>query len=685
MKFVHPQFLWALTLIAIPVIVHLFHFRRYKRIDFTNVAFLKELQKETRSYQKLRNILVLVARIFFVAFLVLAFAQPYIPGRANLNPETEEQVFLFLDNSFSMEATAPEGPLLELAKNKARGIVKSYRNSQKFYLLTNANPDAGIPMNKDDVLSAIDDIEVFPFQISRKELVDRVLFRNSQSPADRSSLYWISDFQDNKEPATATSESDSSMHIYFLPLRPQQVANLSVDSVWLETPVIEKDKPVNIRVRIRNYGQTDAEGASLNLVADGTNMSVLGFDCKAGSSIDLDLSYIPNSGGWKELEFALSDRDIYFDDRYFITLHVKPGVDILEIKGRDAGNYFSNLFGTDPYFKHETAAEGNIRVSSFEKLDFIILNELSETSSGLTENLSEFCRNGGSILIIPNRKNPAGLNSFCKSLGLGEYGAKENNELRVTKMYVEDPLLQEVFEKVPSNPDYPSVRSYFRISSTALPLLDISGNQVFLQYQNIGQGKAFQLAVALDAEFSNFQQHALFVPFVLKMAFNRGSDFAPSYLIDARQTIARGIPGLPQLQSKLEVEGAGQRWIPVVQAQGGQSLLDLGDGVREAGFYRIRSEDSVLQSIALNFNRDESVDHFLDAEELPNIAPSIASDIWNDDAVPVSLRIEESQLGERFWKTCILLSLIFMAIEILLLRLWRQRPKETVLQPEATN
>lgn len=654
-------------------------------MEFTNVAFLKELQKETRSYQKLRNILVLVARIFFVGFLVLAFAQPYIPGNASANLDGKEEVFVYIDNSFSMEATAAEGPLLEIARNKARSIVKSYSNTQKFYLISNSNRDANVALNREDALSAIDEVEIFPFQISRKELLDRVIYRTSQTSTDRSSLYWISDFQDNGETQPASSESDSSMHIYYLPLRAQQVANLSIDSVWLETPVVEKDKPVNLKVRIRNYGQSDVEGASLNLIADGTNLSVLGFDIKAGTSSEMEVAYTPSTGGWKELEFAVSDKDIYFDDKYFITIQVKPGVEILEVKGRQAGNYLSNLFATDPYFHHEIANEGNIRVSSFEDLDFIVLNEISEPSSGLTENLLTFCRNGGSLLIIPNRDNPQKLNALCAALGLGSYGAKEQNTIRVTRMYTDDPLLKEVFEKIPANPDFPSVRSYFRINGSALPLLELSGDQIFLQYQNFEQGKAFQVAVPLDGTFSNFQQHALFVPFMLKMAFNRGSDYALAYGINASQTLVRGIPGLPQLQEKLEIRGTEQRWIPVVQAQGGQSILDLGNDIREAGFYRIVFEDSVLQSLALNFDRTESLDQFLEDEDLRAISPGIPSDIWQDDAVPVSLRIEESQLGIRYWKTCILLALIFMAIEILLLRFWRQRRNDAAVLPEPSN
>jgi len=47
MQFLYPSFLWALLALAIPIIIHLFYFRRFKKVFFTNVKFLKEVKEET--------------------------------------------------------------------------------------------------------------------------------------------------------------------------------------------------------------------------------------------------------------------------------------------------------------------------------------------------------------------------------------------------------------------------------------------------------------------------------------------------------------------------------------------------------------------------------------------------------------------------------------------------------------
>ena len=78
MEFIYPSFLWALGVLVLPIIIHLFYFRRFKKVEFTNVRFLKEIKEETASRSKLKNLLVLLSRLLAIAFLVFAFCQPFL-------------------------------------------------------------------------------------------------------------------------------------------------------------------------------------------------------------------------------------------------------------------------------------------------------------------------------------------------------------------------------------------------------------------------------------------------------------------------------------------------------------------------------------------------------------------------------------------------------------------------------
>jgi hypothetical protein len=88
MKFLYPTFLIALLVLALPIIIHFFNFKRYKTVYFSNVGFLKHIQQETRKKSQLKHLLILLSRILALAALVLAFSRPYIPlsGAASNHP-----------------------------------------------------------------------------------------------------------------------------------------------------------------------------------------------------------------------------------------------------------------------------------------------------------------------------------------------------------------------------------------------------------------------------------------------------------------------------------------------------------------------------------------------------------------------------------------------------------------------
>ena len=109
MKFVHPGFLWALFALAIPIIIHLFNFRRYKVIYFSSLKFIKHVDQQTRSTQKLKHLLILALRLLAITALVLAFAQPYFPVERSGNGGGKPVLAIYIDNSFSMTAKGTEG------------------------------------------------------------------------------------------------------------------------------------------------------------------------------------------------------------------------------------------------------------------------------------------------------------------------------------------------------------------------------------------------------------------------------------------------------------------------------------------------------------------------------------------------------------------------------------------------
>jgi hypothetical protein len=136
MSFNYPMFLWALTALSIPIIIHLFNFRKTTRIYFSNIRFLKQVKQETTQKRRLKKYMVLASRLLFIFFLVMAFAQPFLPAREQIS--SQKNITIYLDNSFSMSAPV-EGKIraLDAGVSFVREIVELFPRETRFKLLTN--------------------------------------------------------------------------------------------------------------------------------------------------------------------------------------------------------------------------------------------------------------------------------------------------------------------------------------------------------------------------------------------------------------------------------------------------------------------------------------------------------------------------------------------------------------------
>src|SRR5258708_5150180 len=174
MHFLYPAFLFALLSLAIPVIIHLFNFRRYQKVYFSNVQFLKEIQEQQASRRNLKERLILACRLLALTFLVLAFTKPYIPGKNVANTGKQHVVSVFVDNSYSMQTLNKEGTLLDEAKRRAKEIASAYNINDRFQLLTqDFEGKHQRLLSRDEFNDAIDAFRISPQSRSLQQIVSR--------------------------------------------------------------------------------------------------------------------------------------------------------------------------------------------------------------------------------------------------------------------------------------------------------------------------------------------------------------------------------------------------------------------------------------------------------------------------------------------------------------------------------
>ena len=677
MRFVHPNFLWALSLLAIPIIIHLFHFRRYKKVLFPNVKFLKSVQRQTQSIKKVRNLLVLLARLLAVSFMVFAFAQPFIPIDENALSSSDQVVGVYIDNSFSMDNQGEQGPLIEDAKEKARKLIKSYSPTDRFIISTNTQTSISA-LNQEDAIAAIDNSTI---EKTSKPLTDVVLSIqnaiNQESSAPKQ-VYLLSDFQ--KEKAEKSIEKlDSNTRISIVPLVAKGNNNISIDTAWIESPVLHLNEITEIQVTVSNHGANALNGASLRLDVNGQRKAVTGFDLPENSTQTVKIGFALNQGGWQRLHLSMEDNPIVFDDNYYLSFNVKPEINVLVVNAKTSNKYLQKLYGSDTYYKLTERNLGNVDLNELNNSDLLILNEVTSLRTGIISAIGNFISTGGNVLIIPSSENITNpLGDFTTSLALPSYGNKVVASTKVGKVDLENDLFQNVFDKLPENPNLPTVESYYKLqteSTASYSLLQLENEDVLLSGSKIGTGNVYQLAVPLEESWSNFQRHALFVPILLKMALNKSIDYPHSYPI-SNQNIVKALPELKSLQGEISVSINEKEWMPVINGQGSSSYVDLGYDEVTAGNLALKTKDSLYQIIGMNFDRTESNDQFYTADEVALKLPGAKVDIVDNTETYVKETVSKFRYGKQFWKTCIILALLFIAIEILLLRFWPTEVKQ---------
>ena len=102
--------MFGLIASSIPIILHLLNLRKLRKIEFSSLIFLKELQKNKIRKIKVKQILLLIIRTLIVALLVFSFSRPVMKGYlSGFGSHAKTSVVIILDDSYSMSINDQNG------------------------------------------------------------------------------------------------------------------------------------------------------------------------------------------------------------------------------------------------------------------------------------------------------------------------------------------------------------------------------------------------------------------------------------------------------------------------------------------------------------------------------------------------------------------------------------------------
>lgn len=682
MSFLYPLFLIALIAVAIPVIIHLFNFKRYKTLYFSNVKLLKLIRQESRKKSILKQILILLSRILAIVALVFAFSQPYIPLSNRTSKAARQIVAVYIDNTFSMKAEGEKGPLLEQAKLKAIEIANSYRAGTHFFIITSDFlPQHQFVLNKEQFIQEVAVIKESPHSPKTSEIY-REAIRTISTSAKKAekTLYILSDFQKSGVDIE-TIKADSAVYTYLLPFMSGKTNNLLIDSCWFETPGRKIGQQEKLFVRIRNLSDQAYQKIPVRFTVNDSLKAISNINIAAQEKSVLELSYTNNSEGIQLGKVELDDYPIIYDNSYFLSYQVHGKMLALGITNSQniGSDYLKSLFNGDELIQYDEFPENNIQISQLKNYDCIFLINNQKFSSGLKSELAAFVEGGGSLVIFPNRSaNYEEYNALLSLLKGNTINSVDTSSMAISEINYNHELYHDVFAKPENEAEMPVIKGYLNFSdqmqNTETVLLKFRNGRKALCIHQLGSGKVYTFAFPLDQKNFNFIRHVIFVPTVYNMVLNSGESQKYAYPIESDDPIILN-QDINQNRLKIINSRTKEEFLTEARTIGsGKKQLILDDLSKEAGHYLIQNGDKVIQSVSYNYPRKESIPEFYSESELAKLIENsglIQFQIIESSDVNFSKTLLDLNNGKQLWKYFIMLSIFFLFCEMAVIRFWK--------------
>ncbi|MBI1184196.1 hypothetical protein GC194_07985 [bacterium] len=671
MNFLYPGFLYALGLVAIPVIIHIFNFRRFKKQEFTQVKFLEKATKVRRRFRQLRDIIIMLLRMAAIACLVLAFAHPVPDEYANQSQESS-LVSVYIDNSFSMELEGANGELLNLATKRAEEIAESFGEETLFQLLTNDIDNNSTDfVSRELFLQNLENLQPGPRVIPLSEINEVQQSNLLQHSGNRIQVI-ITDFQKRNFPIDEF-KSDSLINTFWIPVQSENVANLSVDSAWFEQAAFVKGQTARLMVKITNYGIDEVNERAVYATVNGVQRAMQTINLLPGESQEIELFFAVANDFWNDVHVSIEDYPIEFDNNFYTSFYVKPSRQVLQVYGKQPNEYIKKVYEKSDNFLLSQVQLGLLDANQLSDFDLVILDELTDIGSGLGSELAEFVNNGGNLLLIPAfEMQTDGVNAFTAQFGV-QYRGVSQDETSVKSLDLNNHFFDDIFEGVPGNTDFPHVFYHYQSApggrSLARSIIQLSNGDAFLYETNLGIGRAFIATAPFDQKATGLVKNGIFLPLLYKFASYKGSQVSNGFFID--QVPSEAIVGKDVSGIVPGLFGQGVSMVPNYVLKNGRITI-FEDEIMKDGFYEIKEmqkPDSSYLHLGFNFNRNESEFSFWTLNDLEQQAKLKNVQLVEGNTQYVSGVFKDLSDKNRFWQYFLLAAFCFLLFEIIAIKL----------------
>lgn len=636
MHFQHPELLYALFLLIIPLIVHLFRLRRFQKEDFTNVKFLKKVIQETRKSSRLKKFLILITRLLLLACLILAFAQPFIPASDKALSETK--TLIYLDNSFSMQASDGQSSIFQKAVNQ---LLENLNEQGDYAIFTNNGEY--YDRSASEIRDELQEVDFTGEKTDLRELRLKAENYFKAYPSAEKEFVLISDFQQNMNIMENLESKDLNYNLIKYPL--DEITNVNLDSAY-----VENTNPENFILNISlSTNNPDVAPVAVS-VLDGEKLlgrNTIQFDGNNRALLSFRLQNEPIHNGKIEIE----DTGLKYDNELYFNIADREPVKVVIISSGE--DEFLQRIYTEPEFETVIYNPSQIDFNRLNSANLIVLNEIDQLPTSLVNNLVNVHTNGASVVVIPSEQAST-YRQFLGRLNFPAFSRRNNSERLITNIEYDHPLLEGVFEDRTENFEYPKVLTSYNLEFPGA-ILRYEDNQPFLAELN----SVYLFTAPLNDENSNFTNSPLIVPVLYQIGLKALKKNQLYYHTGRENKI--DIPVEMGKDRVLHLNNAETDLIPQQQNYSNRVEINTSNLPLEAGNYQVSSENNQIGSLSFNYDRQESDLRYSDLSEL-NAFRSYDS---------VEEYFSETNAASQInalWKWFVIFALIFLAIEMLLIK-----------------
>ncbi len=691
MTFLNPAVLFGLIATAIPVLIHLLNLRKLKKIDFSTLSFLKELQKNKIRKVKLKQWLLLVLRFLIILLLVGAFARPALKGISigGTTSSAKTTAVFIVDNTFSMSVVNEKGSYFNRAKQVVKNILNELQDGDEVAIIPVAglNNQLNLTNNLSVVKKNIDELEISSVSGTLHFAVLQAAKLLEGSKNFNKEIYLLTDFQKSRLINKDESISDLSQMIdervklYTFDFSGKEIYNIAVENFVAGNQIFEKGKQISFSAQIKNYSGQPVNNLVASLYINGERSAQQSINLAEFESRKILFETVLKHTGFIDAHVEIEDDDILQDNNGYLSLNIPDQIRVLILSENESDAKFLELplqvSGESNFIKKESKNISQLQSVNLNSYDAAIV--IADNFAGQADKLKNYVKDGGSIFILPSSKGY--INQFknsCNALQItgivSAYGAINSGKSTALFDQVDfgHPVFTGIFSKtVKQKIESPEIYFYYKQNTQGKGknIISLSDNSSFLAEYKIEKGKIFVLSVSPVLSWSNLPLKGIFVPLIYKSVL---------YLAAKDNANLSHIAGE---EADINLQKISGSQIIVQKPSGVKETINLNRNdnsayinyrnTAETGFYKLFTGEKQFQSFTININPLESNTEKLKKGEIDDYLKKI-----NFTGTVVNLepdenyfaKIQQARFGSELWKIFLIIAFVLALIEMMVAR-----------------